>query len=437
MVQCRGKPLQGEIMDYQVEKLEKNKAKIVVTLNQQEWQKEIDAAYNKHKGRYNITGFRPGKAPKKVIEQHFGAGVFYEDAMSDCFYQYYFEILEKEKELQPIDYPKLNILDISPEKLVVEAVVELQPEVVVKKYTGFQIPNTKKEVTDKEVEAKLNEFVEQNARFVDTQKPVKNGDLVNLNFSGSIQGKKFKGGTAEGYDLTIGSHSFIDTFEDQLIGLQVGDEKEVAVTFPTPYQAKELEGKPAVFKVKINSIKEKQVPQLNDELVANATEFKTVEEYKADILKQLQVQAAEQADAEQQNAILNKVLENTQMDIPSVLVEHELEHMMEDFNMRLMYQGLSLDAYLKYMNTTLDAFKKERRVDAEKNVKLSYALQHILSKEGLDLTDAELQQHLAENAKLAQKTVEEYTKTIDEHRMGHIKNDILMKKLVDFLVKNN
>lgn len=424
-------------MDYKIEKLEKNKAKITVTLSTSEWHSEIEAAYNKHKSRFNVTGFRKGKAPRRVIEQHYGAGVFYEDAISDSFYKYYMDVLQKETQLQPIDNPSISIAEVNADALVVEAEVDLQPEVVVKSYKGFGIEVKPQAVDSAQVEEKMQELVEKHARFVEVEREAKNGDILNIDFVGSVDGVKFDGGASEGYDLELGSKSFIDTFEEQLVGVKTGDEKNVVVTFPTPYQAKDLEGKEAVFAVKVNAVKEKQLPELTDAFISDVSEFENLADYKKDVLEGLKLVAQNEARVQQQTKILERVLENTEVEIPQTLIERELDHILEDFNMRLMYQGLNIDAYLQYVNTTMEEFKAERRVDAEKNVKLSMALQYILNKENLNLTDEELDAKLAENAKLVNKSLQDYTKSLDDHRLGHIKNDILMGKLLEFLQQNN
>lgn len=424
-------------MDYKVQKLEKNQAKLTITLNKEEWQAEIENAYNKHKNRYNITGFRPGKAPRKVIEKNYGEGVFFEDALSESFYKYYFEILQKEPSLEVVDAPSLNVLDISPEILVIEAELQLQPEVVVKKYTGFNVKSEPQKVTDEQVEFQVKKLLEQNVRFVESDKPLEKGNVANIDFVGSINGKPFEGGASDGYELEIGSHSFIDTFEDQLIGLKAGDKKDVTVSFPADYHVAELAGKPAVFAVTVNQVKVKEYPQLTDEFIGDVTEFNTIEEYKKDLKAGLEKQAVDTAYVQLQTKILDKVLENTEVEIPESMVDHEVEHSIGDFENRLMYQGLNLETYVNYLNTTVEDFKKSRRSDAEKNVKVRFALGHILTKENIKLEAKEIEEKIAQMAENAKKPLEEYKKLIDDHALSHIENDILMEKLLTFLVHNN
>lgn len=390
-------------MNYTVEKLDKNQVKLLITLNKEEWQKEVEAAYNKHKNRYNMEGFRKGKAPRKVIEKAYGENVFFEDALSDSFYKYYFEILEKEADLKPIDSPSLNILDISTEGLKVEALVVNQPEITLKKYKGFGVKVTPRKVTEEELEVETKKLLEQNIRFVESTKPAELGNVVNVDFEGSINGKVFEGGTSKGYDLELGTHSFIDTFEDQLVGLSENEEKDVKVTFPSDYPMEEFAGKPAVFKVKVNSVKLKEYPELNDELISNVTEFETVADYKADLTKKLEERAAKQAKLDLENKIIEKVLENLVVELPKLLVDQELDHFMQDLEMKLMYQGATLEQYAEYLKTTVDALKEQRRAEAEKSVKIRLALQHILNAENLNLTEEEVEEKLKEMAKSAKK----------------------------------
>lgn len=426
------------IVDYKVDKKQKNKVKFTISLEKEEWQKALEDAYNKTKNKYSVVGFRAGKAPRKVVEKTYGENVFFEEALSDSFYKHYFDILAKEKDLKVVDeQPSINILDISQDGLRLEVETNLQPEVEIAKYTGFGIETTPKKVLEKDVKAELDKLVEQNVRFVEVETPSENGNIVNIDFSGTMDGKKFDGGTSEGYDLELGSHSFIEGFEEQLVGLKPGEEKDVEVTFPKNYQEKSLAGKPATFHVKVNAIKKKEYPTVDDAFIEDVTEFETLEEYKKATKKHLNEHAKEHAQRELETLILEKVLENTKVELPESMIEHEVEHIMGDFENRLMYQGLTLDMYLNYIKTTKEAFRKDRREDAEKNVKLSLALQHIMNKENLAITEKDIDEELAKIAESMKTSLEEYKKMVDDHTMGHVRNDILMRKLVEFLVKNN
>ena len=427
----------GDIMKYKIQNLEKSKVKITLTLEGSVWETELENAYNKHKGKYNITGFRKGKAPRKVIEQNYGEGVFFEDALADSFYKFYFEILAKEKQLQPVADPALNIIEISKEKLIVEATVELQPTVSVKKYTGFKIKQDAVKVTDKDVVAQMNKLVEQNARFVETTDAIKNGDIANFDFVGSVDGVEFEGGKAEGFDLEIGSGRFIEGFEAQLVGAKAGEQVDVNVVFPAQYHAAELASKPALFKCKVNTVKQKQTPELNDELIANSTEYETLEQYKAECKLHLEEQAKKQAQVKLEADILEKIVENTEVEIPDVMINQEVEQMVSDFEMRLMYQGLNLSDYVNHLGQTLEQFKKERREDAKKNVTLRLALVHILEKENLMVTEEDLHAKFEEMAKQSGKSLKETKEKLDEHTLSHVQNDILMSKVLTFLTTNN
>lgn len=424
-------------MDYKVSKELKGQAKFDITLEKQEWQDYIEKAYNKYKGRYNIEGFRKGKAPRKVIEKMYGENVFFEDALSDNFYEVYFEILKKEPTIQPIDDPKLTIVEISTEGVKLQATVLVKPEIKLNKYTGFGIKVEPKAVTAKEVDAEIAKALEQGVRQVEKDTEAKLGDIVNINFEGYVDGKKFDGGTSKNYDLELGSHSFIDTFEDQLVGVKKGDEKDVEVSFPKEYHAKDLSGKPAVFKIVVNSVKEKQLPELNDEFVQNTTEFDTVQEYKKDVQKKLEAQAKDDAKVATENQIIEKILENLEVEVPEIMVEQEIEHDMHHMEQSLMYQGLTLDMYAKYLNTTLDKIKEERKPEAVKAVKVRLAIQHIIEKENLKITDKDIEAKISALAKENNAPLEEFKKQLDDHYMSHIQNDVVMEKLLAFLTKNN
>ena len=424
-------------MDYKIKKLEKSVVQIDINLNKEEWQKEVDSAYNRTKGKYNIEGFRKGKAPRKVIEKTYGDNVFYEDALSEAFYRAYMEILSKEKDIEPVDAPSLNVKAISADGIELEAQVVTRPEVKVTKYTGLDVKVETKKVTKAQVEEELNRAKEQNVRLVEVDRPVQNGDVANINFSGSIDGVKFDGGTAEGFDLEIGSHSFIEGFEDQLVGLKVGEDKDVNVTFPENYHAKDLAGKPAVFACHINAVKEKQYPELNDEFASNVSEFETLEEYKKHLEEHIQEHMDEHAKRDADVAIIDKIVENTEVEVPNQMVEGEIDNMLRDLEYRLMYQGLNLDAYMQYMNTTLEKYRETLKAEALKSVKVRLALSYILEKEKINLTDAEVDAELQKRAQSANISVEQYKTTVGENGLFQVKNDILMSKLLEFLRDKN
>ena len=424
-------------MEYKIEKKEKSMIQIELKLSQTEWETEVESAYTRTRGKYNIEGFRKGKAPRKVIEKMYGNGVFYEDALSEGFYKAYMEILSKEAWVEPVDAPNLSVKSMDSSGVVLIADVVVKPEVKVKKYTGFGISIKEPKITDAMVNQELERVKEQNARLVETNEAIKVGNIANINFSGSVNGEVFEGGTSENYDLEIGSHSFIDNFEDQLVGLVTGAEKDVKVTFPKDYHVKELAGAPAVFKVKVNAVKTKQLPELNDEFASNVSEFETLKEFKEDLKHHMLEHALEHAKVDAENAIIDKIVENTEVEVPSQMVETELDNLMKDLEYRLMYQGLNLEAYAGYLNTTVEKMREQKRADALKSVKIRLALTYILDKEKINVTNAEVDERVKEMAKSAKKTIKEYKETLSDERINYIKNDILMNKLLTFLLEKN
>ncbi len=426
-------------MKYTIKKLEHSNVEIEITLNKEEWEKELDCSYQRNKGKYKVEGFRQGHAPRKMIEKLYGGSVFFEDALTESFYNNYESILKKEKDLEPVDAPSLSLKSLDDKNVVIVAQVPVRPEVQLEKYKGLNIKKEVKEITDKDVDAELKKVREQNSRLVEVEEgsEIKKGHIANIDFSGSIEGKVFDGGTAEGYDLEIGSKSFIDTFEDQLIGLKTGDEKDVNVTFPKEYHVDTLAGKPAVFKVKVNSVKKKELPKLDDAFASDVSEFASLEEYKKHIKETLVEKAEEEAKIAQENKIIDEIVKGMKVEIPKCMIEHELDSLMKDMEYRLMYQGLKLEDYAKYLNTTVEAIRKQRYAEAEKSVKVRLALQEIIKNEKLDVTTEEYNEKIKEMAKTAKKTIADYKKTLSEQRINYIKNDILMNKLLNFLVENN
>lgn len=425
-------------MKYKTKKLENKNVEIEITFSKEEWDKAVEESYNKNKSKFTVEGFRKGKAPRKVIEKAYGEGVFYDDALNESFFNAYEEILNKETDIDPVDHPMLDIKKLDEKGVVMVAEVVVRPEVKMGQYKGLGINVAAKKVTAKDVEAELKKVQEQNARLVDVENgEVKNGNIVNLDFSGSVDGVKFDGGTAQGFDLEIGSHSFIDNFEDQLVGLKVGEEKNVEVTFPENYGEPSLAGKKAVFACKINGIKEKQLPEINDELASNVSEFETLEEYKKDIKANLQKQNDEKAKIETENKVIDEIAKNMEVTIPDCMIEQELDEQFKDLEYRLMYQGLDLATYAKYMNTTVEELRKQKRADAEKSVKIRLMMQEVVKLEKLEATEAEIDARIEEVSKSANKTVEDYKKTMTNERLNYIKNHILINKLLAFLVDSN
>lgn len=424
-------------MEYKIKKLPKSEVEIEITLNKEDWDKELESAYEKNKGKYNIEGFRKGKAPRKVIEKMYGPTIFYEDAISEAFYNNYVEIATKETDLEPVANPNLDVKSVDENGLVLVATVVVKPEVKLTKYTKFGVKQHEHKVSDEDVENELQNAREQNARLEEVTRSIQNGDIANIDFKGTIDGVAFDGGESEGFDLEIGSHSFIDTFEDQLVGLNAGDTKDVKVTFPKEYHVEELKGKPAVFAVKVNSVKEKVLPELDDAFASDVSEFETLEEFKADIRAHLEEHMQEHIRIELENEILDKITENMEVEIPDAMVETELDNIFKDLEYRLMYQGLRLEDYASYLGKTLEEMRNDKKADALKSVKIRLALQEIINKEKITFTDKEVDEKVKEMAKSANKTIKEYKNSLSEQHLNYIKNDILMSKLMNFLVENN
>lgn len=424
-------------MEYKITKLPKSEVEIEITLNKEDWEKEINNAYEKNKGKYNIEGFRKGKAPRKVIEKMYGPTIFYDDAISEAFYNNYIEVAQKEKDFEPVANPSLDIKSVDENGVVLVATVAVKPEVKLTKYTKFGVKPHEHTVSDEDVEHELQHALEQNARLEEVDREIKMGDIANINFKGTIDGVAFDGGEAEGFDLEIGSHSFIDTFEDQLVGLKAGEEKDVNVTFPAEYHVEELKNKPAVFAVKVNTVKERILPELDDAFASDVSEFETLAEYKADIKAHLEEHMKEHIRIELENEILDQITDNMEVEIPDAMVETELDNIFKDMEYRLMYQGLRLEDYASYLGKTMEEMRADKKADALKSVKIRLALQEIINLEKIDFTEEEVDQKLEEMAKSANKSLKEYKKSLPEQHLNYIKNDILMSKLMNFLVENN
>lgn len=428
-------------MKYEKKELKDNKYELTMTLDAKEWEEAVEQAYQKNKGKYSVQGFRKGHTPRKVLEKTYGENMFYEDAIDGSFYRYYFEMLSKEKEIQPVAAPDLDIKEISKEKgLTLVVTVQCKPDVEMGEYKGLEIKATEVKVTKKDVDAEIDKAVKSQVKFEEvTDRAVKVGDIATIDFSGSIDGVKFDGGTATDYDLEIGSHSFIDNFEDQLVGLKVGDSKDVKVNFPENYHQESLKGKPAVFAVTVKAIKEKKYPEVNDEFASSVSEFETLADWKKDIETKLKEKAKVEAERKQENDLVEKVVSNCKVNIPDVMVEQQLEDYIEDFSRNLQYQGLSLEGYLMYTGSTIEQLKASRREDAKKTVKTRLVLEQIIEKEKLAVTDKDVEKKFNEKVLDGEtkKTIEEIKKEMGPEQFAYFQNSLLLNKLITFLKKNN
>ena len=424
-------------MKAELVKKEGNKVTLKITVDNNKFEEAVNKAYNKTKGKYNIPGFRKGKAPKVVIETQYGKGVFYNDAIDMLFPEVYPEAI-KELNIDPIDRPDLDIEEISKDNgLVMVVNVEVKPEFELGAYKGIEISKVDNTVSEEDVEARLNEMVNRNARLTSVEdKALENGDTAVIDFEGFKNGVAFEGGKGENYNLVIGSNTLIPGFEDQLVGKKAGEEVEVNVTFPEAYHAENLAGKPVVFNVKVNDVKVKEVPALDDEFAKDTTEFETLAELRADVKAKLEEQAKNAADAEMRNALVEKVSANTEVEVPEAMVQHQIDNMLMELNYQLQYQGLNLEQLLQMTGRGLDELREERRADAERLVKSSLVLEAIAEKENVEANDADVDDELEKMAAMYNMEVEKIKSSLRETDIEDIKGQIKIRKTLDLLVEN-
>ena len=422
-------------MSLQVEKLEKNMAKLTVEVSAEQFEKALTASYNKNKNRFNIPGFRKGKAPQAMVEKMYGVGVLYEDAIEEALDATYGDAV-KESGLEIVSRPEIGVEQIEKGKpFIYTATVAVKPEVTLGEYKGVEVEGAKADVTDEDIQNELKKVQEQNSRLVAVEdRPVADGDQTVIDFEGFVDGTPFEGGKAEDYTLVIGSHSFIDTFEDQLVGKNAGEEVEVNVTFPEEYHAKELAGKPAVFKVKIKEIKSKELPELNDEFASEVSEFETLDAYKADLQKKLAETKQNQANAENENKVVQKVVDNATMDIPAPMVDQQVTNMINDYARRMQSQGLSLDQYLQFTGTTLDQLKEQMQPQAESRIRARLVLEAVAKAENIEVSEETVEAELKKMAETYKMEVEQVKNIMGEDGLKQMKEDMAVQEAADFLV---
>ena len=410
-------------------------AKLTVEVPAEQFEAALKTSYNKNKNKFNIPGFRKGKAPQAMIEKMYGVGVFYEDAVDEAINASYPDAA-KESGLEIVSRPEISIEQVEKGKsFIYVATVATKPEVTLGEYKGIEVEKAKPEVTDADVEAELKKVQEQNSRLVSVaDRAVADGDQTVIDFEGFVDGKAFEGGKAEDYTLVIGSHSFIDTFEDQLIGKNIGEDVEVNVTFPAEYHAAELAGKPATFKVKIKEIKMKELPELNDEFASEVSEFETLDAYKEGVKNKLAETKQAQATAENENNVVQKVVDNAQMDIPAPMVDEQVRNMIEDYARRLQSQGISFDQYLQFTGSTIEQLQEQMRPQAELRLRTRLVLEAVVAAEKIEpseeLVEAEIKK-MSENYKM---DVEQIKNIMGEAGMAQMKADMAVQEAVDFLV---
>lgn len=422
-------------MSLQVEKLENNTAKLTIEVEASEFDKAIQKAYQKNKNKFNVPGFRKGKVPYAMVEKMYGAAVFYEDAANEVIPEAYAKAAE-ECELEIVARPEINVVQIEKGKpFIFEAEVTTKPEVKLGKYKGIKVEKADTTVTEEEVNAELDKIKEQNARLVAADdKAVEDGDQTTIDFEGFVDGVAFEGGKGEDYPLTIGSHSFIDTFEEQLIGKKVGEEVEVHVTFPEEYQAEELAGKPAMFKVTIKEIKVKEYPELDDDFAQDVSEFDTLEEYKADIKKNLEEKKVKDAESEKESQVIEAIVKDSEMDIPEKMIEAQAQQMVEEFAQNIAMQGISFEQYMQFTGSTVDQITEQVRPQAQARVESSLVLEAVVKAENIEATEEELKEEIkgmAERYNMEEDKVSELLSDVDKE---NLKKDICARKAAKLVV---
>ena len=424
-------------MSVQVENLEKNMAKLTIEVAAEEVEKAIQAAYLKEKGKISMPGFRKGKVQRKMIEKMYGEAVFYEDAANTLIQENYPAAVE-ESGIDIVSRPTIDVVQIESGKpFIFTAEVAVRPEVKLGKYLGVQVTKIDTSVSDEEVEAAVEKERNNNARTVTvTDRPIANGDTAVIDFEGFVDGVAFEGGKGENHPLEIGSHSFIDTFEDQLVGKNAGDEVEVNVTFPEKYQAADLAGKPAMFKVKVHEVKCKELPELNDEFAQDVSEFDTLEEYKADVKKHLEVEKENEAKKTKEDEAIQKIIDKSTMEIPEAMIETQCENMVNEFAQRLAQSGLSMEQYMQFSGLTLDKLKEQVRPEAETRIKSSLVLEQIAKDEKIEITDEELDAEIEKMAAQYGMEADKLKEYIGDNEKESMKRDLAVTKAVDLIMEN-
>lgn len=421
-------------MSLQVEKLEKNMVKLTIEATAEEFDAAIEKAYVKNRGKMNVQGFRKGKAPRSIIEKMYGAGIFYEDAANLIIPDAY-EKAAEECGLELVSRPEIDVTQIEKgTPFIFTALVAVKPEVTLGQYKGIEIPKSVVEVTDEEITAELDKVRDQNARIITVEdRPVQDKDMTVIDFEGFVDGVAFEGGKGEDYSLTIGSHSFIDTFEEQLIGKSIGEDVEVNVTFPEQYQAAELAGKPALFKVVVKEIKAKELPELDDEFAQDVSEFDSLDEYKADIKKTILERKEKEAKGAKEDAVLDKVIEGSQMEIPDAMIETQVRQMADDFAQRVQSQGLTIDQYFQFTGMNAETLFEQMRPQAIKTIQYRLTLEAIVKAESITVSDEEVDAEIAKMAETYKMEVDKLKELLGEKERTNLIMDMAVQKAVDLL----
>ncbi len=424
-------------MNYTVEKLEKSQVKFNYTASVEEYNKAVETVYNKTKHKYNVPGFRKGRAPKKVIEGIYGAGVFMNDAINQLIDDSIME-LEKAGEYELVAFGNVEDVDIKDDGSVVYALtMVVKPDVTLGAYKNLDVKKSEAKVTAGQVDEYIKAEQTKQARIIDVEKAAEKGDLVLIDYSGSVDGEKFDGGTAEDYELELGSNTFIPGFEDQLIGVKGGEQKDVKVTFPEKYHAENLAGKEAIFACAVKAVRVKELPALDDEFAKEVSEFDTLEQYKSDVKSKLTEQETKRAEREYEDTLIEKIVEGSTVEIPDAMIKQEADEMIHDMEYRLMYQGMRMDDYLKYLGMTREQLADEYKPQAEKTVKTRLVMNEIVKAENIGIEDKDIDARIEKMAEEASQTVEEIRKTMRQEDINYLVNSIISEKLLDTIKSYN
>ena len=423
-------------MSYTYEKLTTNKAKLTFVIPAEQFDEAMQKSYLKNRGRINVPGFRKGKAPRKLIESMYGEGIFYDDAFEIVFPGAYEEAVTAEN-LKVVSRPEVDVQEIAAgTDLKFTAEVYVRPDVLLGEYKNLTVEIEKQAVTDEMIDARIEQDRQKNARVIDkTEGAVEEGDTVNLDYAGSVDGVAFEGGTAQGQTLKIGSHQFIPGFEEQMVGMTIGEEKDLDVTFPTEYHAAELAGKAAVFHVKVNGIQATELPELDDDFAADVSEFTTFADYRTSIVEELNERAEKNNKVAAENALVEKAVENAEIDVPAAMIETEWENILREMEMRMMYQGLRMEDYLKYTGQTIEDMKSAYANEAEKRVKIELTLEAIRKAEGIEPTEEEVNAQIAEQAARMGQTAEELEKNLTAEQRSYLADTAAVQKVVDLMAQ--
>ena len=421
-------------MSLQVEKMEKNMAKLTIEVSAEDLDKAMEGAYKKAKGRITLPGFRKGKAPRKMIEKMYGKGVFLEDAVNALLPEHYSKAAA-ESELEIVSQPKIDVVQMEPGKdFIFTAEVAVKPEVTLGEYKGLEVPKTEISVTDEEVDAEVKKEQEKNSRTITVEdRAAQKDDIVTIDFEGFTDGVAFEGGKGSDYPLTIGSNTFIPGFEDQLIGANTGDHVEVKVTFPEEYQAKELAGKEAVFQCDVKKIEAKELPELDDDFAKDVSEFDTLAEYKENVKKELTEKKEAEAKTAKENAVIDKVIENAQMDIPEAMIDTQCRQMMDDFGRRMQSQGLSMEQYFQFTGQSMDKMMEDMKPQALKRIQTRLVLEKVVETENIEASEDEINEEISKMAEMYKMEADKVRELLGEQGLGQMKEDLAVQKAVTML----